>query len=298
MRGNPRNQSGQIFRAISSIGHSRHAAKMTARAAGITGSHDIAQQIGVHSYATMKRYRQITAAFLTWCRDEYGIRDSALIKPEHVEHFLQVKISEGVRHSTYRTHCAALNKMSVGLSVVYRREYKWAEAIDRTRIQAREYLDQTVKSRSFRDPEIVIEHIEGAYYKLCAQCQYLGGMRSGEVYFTKRHLIGDCRLLLTNTKGGRRRVVKIPQWLYDQVADIVHKDGVFTVDYRQYLNRIKSACAASGEKYGGSHSFRWGFCQRTLRELQEGGSSYDTALKITAERMGHTRSTISERYAR
>jgi hypothetical protein len=41
MRGNPRNQSGQVSIKLDRIGESRHAAKQEARAVGIVGSHKI-----------------------------------------------------------------------------------------------------------------------------------------------------------------------------------------------------------------------------------------------------------------
>ncbi len=82
MRGNPRNQAGQIFRSIDKIGESRHAAKQTARAAGITGSHKISQSVGIYSFATMHQYRSICTEFLTWCRDVHGLKDAAKVPPE------------------------------------------------------------------------------------------------------------------------------------------------------------------------------------------------------------------------
>lgn len=298
MRGNPRNQSGQIFRSISKIGASRHQAKKQVRGAGITGSHAIALNVGVFSFSTIRRYRQITAAFLQFCRDEYNLNDAERIEPEHIEHYLHVKISEGVRYSTFVTHCAALNKASAGLSAIYKRNYDWSDAIDRTRTQAREYLDRNFKSRGFRDPKSVIDCMTGSS-RVCAELQLHGGARSGEIcHLTEKNMIGDCRILLTNTKGGRRRIMRVPQQLYDQVADIVRCEGTFTVNYHRYLADIRSACTATGQHYTGSHDFRHCFAQRTVAVEQLNGRGYEEALSIVARRLGHSRCVVTLHYCR
>ena len=296
MRGNPRNQSGQIFRALDRIGQSRHAAKQAAQAAGIIGSHNTSQALGVFSFSTMTKYRAITTQFLRWCRDVHGVKDAAKVTPDHVQEWLQVKIASGVRYKTFATYAAALGKMSAGLNAIYKRGDNWTTVIDETRVQARENLERTTKSRGFLNPDILCDSLQGVY-RIAAQVQYHGGARVKEItHLTDKHLLGNNTIQLTNTKGGRLRVMELPPELYEQVAEIIRQDGEFRFQYRTYLRHLKAAALETGQPYNGSHGLRWNFAQRVVQDVQKDGLSYDEALKVVSERMGHSRKEITEHY--
>jgi len=298
MRGNPRNQAGQIFRKLDRIGQSRHAAKQDAKAAGIFGSHATAQTLGIHSFSTMTKYRAIGTQFLQWCRDEHGVKDAAKVTPDHVQEWLQIKAADGVRYKTFATYAAALGKMNTGLNAIYKRDDNWSTVINETRKQARERLVRTTKSRGYLKPENLCDQLPGVY-KIAAQVQYHGGARVKEItHLTEKHLRGGNRIQLTNTKGGRRREMKLPPELYEQVARIIRQDGAFRFEYRTYLRHLKAAALETGQPYTGSHGLRWNFAQQLVRDVQENGSSYDDALKIVSERMGHSRAEITEHYLR
>jgi len=298
MRGNPRNQAGQIFRKLDRIGQSRHTAKQEAKAAGIVGSHNTAQTLGVFSFSTMTKYRAITTQFLQWCRDEHGVKDAARVTPDYVQEWLQVKIADGVRYKTFATYAAALGKMNTGLNAIYKRSDNWSVVINETRKQAREYLQRDTKSRSFLNPGILCDSLQGVY-RIAAQVQYHGGARVKEItHLTDKHLLGNNTILLTNTKGGRRRVMTLPPELYEQVAGIIRQDGAFRFQYRTYLRHLKAAALATGQPYMGSHGLRWNFAQRAVLDVQENGLSYDEALEVVSERMGHSRKEITEHYLR
>ena len=298
MRGNSRNQSGQIFRRLARIGESRHAAKREAKAAGIVGSHNTAQHVGIFSFATMTKYRAIGEEFLRWCRDERGIGDAAKVTPEHVQEWLQIKIASGVRYKTFATYSAALGKMNAGLNAIYQQTDDWSTAIDSTRRQARSFLSRDVRSRGYLTPEAVLEHLTGIH-RIAAEIQYKGGARVKEInHLTEKHLLGDSTILLTNTKGGRRREIRLPPELYERVAEIISADGEFYFEYRSYLEYLKNAAAESGQNYMGSHGLRWNFAQMAVKDAQEGGLGYDDALRVVSERMGHSRKEITEHYLR
>ena len=298
MRGNPKNQSGQIFRAIDKIGTSRHAAKTEAKQAGIVGSHQMAQHLGIFSFATMTKYRAITTEFLQWCVDKHGIKDSAKIQPAHVQEWLQVKIASGVRYKTFATYAAALGKMNVGLNAIYKRNENWSPIIDETRIQARIYLDKSIKSRGYLNPKAIIDNMDGIQ-QIVAKIQYIGGARIKALTILKKEqLLGNNTILLTNTKGGRRREIPLPQELYRQVEQIITRDGEFKFEYRTYLRHLEKAAFDSSQPYNGSHGLRWNFAQKTMKTIQENGLSYEEALRMVSERLGHSRMEITEHYLR
>ena len=90
----------------------------------------------------------------------------------------------------------------------------------------------------------------------------------------------------------------LPPELYEQVAGIIRQDGTFRFRYRTYLRQLKAAALATGLPYTGSHGLRWNFAQQAVVDVQKNGQSYDEALKVVSERLGHTRKEITEHYLR
>jgi len=296
MRGNPRNQAGQIFRPLARIGKSRHADKQAARAAGHRGSHKIAQVTGVYSYRTLTEYRKHTAAFLQYVRDTHGVKDAAKIQPEHVRDYLRLKMIKGVRFKTWQTYAAALNKAAAGLKEIYGTETGWTEIIAEERQTARQVLARDIKPRAYLNPSTLINQLTDNH-KTAAQIQYHAGARIKEITrLTKSNLLKRNRIKLTNTKGGRIRVIEVPPNIYQKVANEIKKTGTFTINYKHYLADLQAAALETGQPYTGSHGLRWNYAQESMKTLQEQGRTYDQALTETADHMGHTRPEITEHY--
>ena len=136
-------------------------------------------------------------------------------------------------------------------------------------------------------------------HQVAASLQLYGGARVREVtLLTEKHLLGDGKILLTNTKGGRRRTMTLPPEVYERVAEVIGQEGEFRFDYRRYLEELKTACADVGEQYQGSHGLRWSFAQGVVAEVQEGGVGCDEALRECSRRMGHNRATVTGHYLR
>ena len=296
MRGNPRNQAGQIFRPLVRIGHSRHADKDRARLAGHSGSHQIAQHTSVYSYQTLTTYRKITAEFLQFVRDEYEIKDAAKVTPEHLRHFLQTKIANGKRYKTFQTYGAALNKAAVGLQKITGRNPGWSDVIKDLRQDAKRYLNREVKPRAYERPAELIEQLS-EHHQTAARLQYECGARVKEIaQLTERNLISPGRIKLTNTKGGRIRIVEVPEDLWQKVAETVQNAGAFEIKYQTYRRDLKAAALSTGQPFNGTHGLRWNFAQDQARQIQDQGHTYNQALQIVAEKMGHSRPEITEHY--
>ncbi len=226
MRGNPRNQAKQIFRAINKIGTSRYDAKIEAMKQGAKGTQQIAKSTGVHSYNTLNVYCKITTEFLTWLREEYNIKDAAKTEPKHVERWLQEKIANDCKYKTFTTYAAALNKAAVGLSTIQKVDYNWTSTINEVREQAKT-LSNEVQSRAYDNPEKLISELKG-HYKLAASLQLYCGCRVREISkLTSKNIIGENQIKLTHTKGGRIRTVKVPSNLFNEVNKIVQEKGSF-----------------------------------------------------------------------
>ena len=148
------------------------------------------------------------------------------------------------------------------------------------------------------NPQAIIDNMDGIQ-QIVAQIQYIGGARIKEIPILKKEqLLDNNTILLTNTKGGRRREMPLPQELYEQVAQIISMDGEFKFEYRTYLRHLEKAAFNSSQPYNGSHGLRWNFAQKSMKDIQENGLSYEDALKMVSERLGHSRMEITQHYLR
>lgn len=103
---------------------------------------------------------------------------------------------------------------------------------------------------------------------------------------------------MTNTKGGKVRVIELPTVLYQKVSEIVQREGVFGFDYRSYLSDLKAAALETEQPYQASHGLRWNYSQNAVRTIQEQGLGYDEALQQVSTSLGHVRPEITEHYTR
>lgn len=296
MRGNPKNQAGQIFRALNRLGESRHEAKRQARADGLRGCQEIAQAVGVFSFATLTQYNAIGTEFLTWCREVHDMKDAALIPPEMAAEWLSLKVACGSSRKTISTYGAALNKLSAGLSTIYNRDFGYEKALKPVRQEMQKFQPIKVKPRAYTHPEAMLQHLTGPH-RLAAELQLYGGARVNEITRLKPEHLGKVGVIhLTNTKGGRRRDITIPPELHRRLSEIIAREGDFRFVYHQYRSALKSAAFESEQAYTGSHGLRWCFAQKMFAEIQEKGGNYEEALKAVSEQLGHSRSEITLHY--
>ncbi|MBA3007522.1 MAG: tyrosine-type recombinase/integrase [Proteobacteria bacterium] len=296
MRGNPQNQAGQIFRALNRLGESRHEAKRQARADGLRGVQEIAQAVGVFSFATMHQYKSICTEFLTWCRDAHDMKDAAIIPPEMAAEWLSLKVASGSSRKTVSTYGAALNKMSAGLSTIYKRDFEYEKTLRPVRQEMQKFQPVKVKPRAYTRPEAMLQHLTGSH-RLAAELQFYGGARVNEITRLKpEHMGNDGVIHLTNTKGGRRRDITVPPELHRRLSEIIAREGDFRFVYHQYRSALKSAAFESEQAYTGSHGLRWCFAQKMFAEIQETGGTYEHALKMVSEQLGHSRPEITLHY--
>jgi integrase len=59
---------------------------------------------------------------------------------------------------------------------------------------------------------------------------------------------------------------------------------------------LKKAAVATNQRYSGSHGLRHSFAQRRFRECLDNGIGEVAAKLRVAQEMGHSRSSITERY--
>ena len=306
MRGNINYQVHQVFQTIIRFGESKHEAKAEARSEGAQTWHDIGKEIGIYSYATADQYRDISKDLMNYTREQFGIKDIEKLQSEHIQSFLESKIAEGVRYSTFQKYAAAMEKLEVALN-------KYAEShntgleyhfdLSSVRQQASETLERNQQTRAYEDPKALIENIQNSDYKIIAQAQYEGGFRISELnHLSEKNFREDNVFKVISGKGGKDREVPLSKETYNALKSLLDKadksDGKYKFNMDTYRNTLKEAAQASNQDYTGSHGLRWNFAQEKFMDLQAHGKTYEQALQIVSNLLGHERPDITEHYLR
>ena len=97
------NQVGHILSQKICCGEKRYDAKHDPKNAGKTLE-------GIYSWGTYNTYKCDCVRFANWCKDTYGVKNVADMKPYAAE-YLKAKESEGLSAYTLSTYGAALAKL-------------------------------------------------------------------------------------------------------------------------------------------------------------------------------------------
>jgi len=301
MKGSPLHQVRAVFATIDNIGTSKHAAKELAREQGYTTKHDIAKQIGVHSFATKEQYINVAIDLLKYARDEFGIKDAARLNNEIVNSFLQTKIASGVARSTFDKYASATEKFIVGLNKFQEQHNLPTVSIDisESRQMAKEMLERTTQSRAYSDPQSLINNIKDNTFKVIAQAQLAGGFRISELnHMSLANFKNGGVFEVIQGKGGLNREIQLPQNIYDKLLELAKQPNLgnkFAFNMNEYRLELKAAAERSGQNYSGSHGLRWNFAQSKYLELSAKFGEV-RALQLVSNLLGHSRSDITKHY--
>ncbi|MEW6296099.1 MAG: hypothetical protein AB1467_07500, partial [Candidatus Diapherotrites archaeon] len=97
------------------IGESKHAAKEQARDAGAKTWHQVGKRIGIHSYATADKYREVARCCFSFAKENFGVKNIENLEGRHVVAFLQSKIGQEAAHATIQLYAAACEKLEAAL---------------------------------------------------------------------------------------------------------------------------------------------------------------------------------------
>ena len=306
MRGNINYQVHQVFKEIISFGQSKHEAKAEARADGANTWHEVGKELGIYSYATADQYRDIAKDLMNYTREQFGFKDIEKLSSEHIQAYLENKIAEGVRYSTFQKYAAALEKLEVALNQ-YAQSHntgnQYSFDIQDVRQQASEVLERSQATRAYEDPKALIENIQNSDYKIIAQAQHEGGFRISELnHISEKNFKDNNTFRVISGKGGKDREVPLSKETYQSLKSLLDKadksDGKYKFNMNDYRNTLKEAAQASNQDYTGSHGLRWNFAQEKFMELQREGRTYEQALQEVSNLLGHERPDITEHYLR
>ena len=306
MRGSIVYQVHQVFQEIIRFGESKHEAKEQARSEGAKTWHEIGKNIAIYSYKTADQYRDIAKEAFRYAKEQFGVKDIEKLQSEHIQFYLESKIADGIKYSTFQKYAAALEKLEVALNSYAQshntgREYHFD--LSSVREQAREVLERTQETRAYENPKALIENIQNNDYKIIAQAQYEGGFRISELnHLSEKNFKEGNVFQVISGKGGKDREVPLSKETYQALKSLLDKadpaDGKYKFDMNDYRNTLKEAADRSGQEYTGSHGLRWNFAQEKFAELQREGKTYEQALQEVSNLLGHERPDITEHYLR
>ena len=306
MRGSIVYQVHQVFAEIIRFGESKHEAKEQARENGARTWHDIGKNIAIYSYKTADQYRDIAKDLMNYVKQEFHVKDIEKLESQHIQSYLESKIADGIKYSTFQKYAAALEKLEVALNKYAEshntgKEYRFD--LSSVREQAREVLERTQETRAYENPRALISSIQNPEYRIIAQAQYEGGFRISELnHLSEKNFKEGNVFQVISGKGGKDREVELSKEIYQTLKSLLDKadpaDGKYKFDMNDYRNALKEAAQASNQEYTGSHGLRWNFAQEKFAELQREGKTYEQALQEVSRLLGHERADITEHYLR
>ena len=305
MRGSIVYQVHEVFKEIIAFSQSKHEAKELAREQGAKTWHEIGKNIAIYSYKTADQYRDIAKDLMNYTKEQFNTKDIEKLESKHIQSYLESKIADGVKYSTFQKYAAALEKLEVALNKYAEshntgREYHFD--LSSVREQAREVLERTQETRAYENPKALIENIQNNDYKIIAQAQHEGGFRISELnHLSEKNFKDNNTFQVISGKGGKDREVPLSKETYQALKSLLNKadtDGKYKFDMNDYRNALKEAAEKSGQEYTGSHGLRWNFAQEKFAELQQQGKTYEQALQEVSHLLGHERPDITEHYLR
>lgn len=317
MRGSVVGQIQALYKisGVICIGMKRHNAKAFARAAGARTSQEIAAQCPITSYATADKYRGIAILFGHYTKTNFRRWDVEATSADDIRDYLGFVINSAVALRTFRTYAAGLNKLAVALNMYATkfnsgRNYDFTAAINELRVIARAELHLKDETREYPHPEALIRCIYDPLFGIVAAIQYEGGARIREAAMLKsiqlrgprmdditRKEVGIIFLTSTGTKGGREREISVSAQTYTGLRCLIDAhNGILTIDHERYRRALKKAAVTTSQRYSGSHGLRHSFAQRRFQECLNNGIGEVAAKLRVAHEMGHSRSSITERY--
>jgi integrase len=97
-------------------------------------------------------------------------------------------------------------------------------------------------------------------------------------------------------KGGKIRDIRVSPEIYSRLEQKIEWAGLFQFNRAKYQTAIKEVVQNIREVGYGTHGFRWNWAQGRFKLIQQKGFTYEQALSLVSQEMGHERADITEHY--
>ncbi|SFB16637.1 tyrosine-type recombinase/integrase [Selenomonas ruminantium] len=287
--------------SVNEVGISRYEAKQELYAKGITDSHSVNQNIGLTSYASVTKFDTNAKTFISYCFDNYGLKNLNQIKPQMCGAFLSEAVDRGYAKNTCQSFASSLEKLAVAMDKVvpqqgHCRAEEWHSVIKESRVTINaDALEKDTEVRAYENPAEIISHLSPEM-AVVATMQVNHGLRIADA--TKLTDIQGNTLTVHNSKNGQDLKIQLSDKEVAQIKAATNGSMELSVKQTAYTNALQTACKAAGEAWNGSHGLRHNFAQNRMAELVGGGMDYHKALCVVSHEMGHHRPEVVKIYLR
>lgn len=289
---------------IIAVGESKKAEKDDLTQKGVYDFHDRGQKMKLHSYGTIRGYKDIGGRFYAFCREKYGINDISQLSYKFVPKYLDYCKDERGNSGSYikKTIVSGLNKFNVIVNQTSGQKYNYYPKIQKwlanNIVDCKQSDRVDGKHKAYDNPSAVISAIADPKYKLIAQLQDKYGYRSGDLLNINKFYDAD-NAFLNNSKEGQKYKCILTPAEYAALKSFVNDKGGFRANYKKYNKAIKDAAIASGQRWQkgmSSHSFRYGFVRRSFIDLLNKGYTPKQAHALLSETLYHHRQDADAPY--
>lgn len=314
MRGSVNFQVNKVFvdSGIFKPGCSKHAAKMSARDfVHKQTPQNIAKNTDIYAFKTGNDYKDEWHRLGHFVKLEYGLKDVTKLELRHVQGYLEKRIEDVNKYSSWKKIVSQVNKLENALSKCTGQEYNFRGAVDRVRGIAKQELDTSgPKFKGYDNPEKVLENIKNDSFKLAAKIQLEGGCRREEVSKFKPDQLKGIRtdaatgekrgfVELKDTKGGKDRDIHISPRTYRELEYKTTQNKKFEIKPDSHGKAVARAARAAGEESRGTHDLRYNFAVARYNEIiEKGNMTHEQSLQLVSWEMGHERASITFHYLR
>ena len=266
------------------------------KANGAMNSHDRHEGTAI-SWNTYDTYKSACMPLAVFAKTE-GVHDIYQITPQVVSDYMIKVVDCGVKYATFEKICSAVEKFCTCVNEHNGSSLDFHKVIDDYKSSAKEALPASdFTSRSYDNPAEIIGNLTGEKMQIVAELQLTCGLRvSDACHFSPSMIHGSD--LTVNSKNGQEHTVTPSPQLMGRIQAVVASEGQFSVNRGSYSNQLEKACKAAGQEWHGTHGLRHTFAKTRMAELTGMGMSYNKALRIVSEEMGHHRPEITEWYLR
>lgn len=291
----------KLFNAVNDIGISRYEAKQELYKQGITDSHSVNQQIGITSYGSVPKFESNAKTFISYCFDNYGLKNLNQIKPAMCGAFLTEAVERGYAKNTCQSFASTLEKVAVAMDRVmpqqgHTRTEEWHTVISESRVTINaDALEKDTTVRAYQNPAEIIRNLPSEM-AVIATMQVNHGLRIADA--TKLTDIRGNTLYVHNSKNGQDLKIQLSDKEVAQIKAVTNGSMELSVKQADYSNALHNACDAAGEVWNSSHGLRHNFAQNRMSELLESKMDYHKALCVVSHEMGHHRPEVVKIYLR
>ena len=269
----------------------------------------------VHSFGTARAYQQALTSISKWLKEKFNNQSLDRMTTEQAHQYLNE------RRVTVRQKTLDLDRQALQILPRIGKLERVRSRLDPSPMETggRAYTPAQVQ---------MVVAAQSEYHSLATEIAHAAGLRGHELLTLRR---ADKREASTHRewlterfegrpggvrytvdgKGGLVREVALPEHLAERLEERRHEKPRTVMDrgirYTQHydlgggLAWSRSFSAASKRALGwstGGHGLRHSYAQERLGDLQRDGHTYDSALELVCQEMGHFRPDITEVYLR